>query len=96
VPVPGTYDSYNFDQALHNAWAVVNWNSGPSVQSAIKGVPVFTSPASLSAPVGNFDLACIEKPLRPERQQWLNDLAYTEWTVEEIKQGVPLSRLLSA
>jgi hypothetical protein len=57
---------------------------------------VFTSPASLSAPVGNFDLANIEKPLRPERQQWLNDLAYTEWTVEEIKQGIPLGRLLSA
>ena len=96
VPVPNTYDSYNFDQSLNNAWAVVNWNSGPGIESVIKGVPVFTSPTSLSAPVGNFDFACIEKPLRPERQHWLNDLAYTEWTVEEIAQGIPLNRLLSA
>ena len=96
VPVPGTYDSYDFAQTLSNTWAVINWNSGPGVESVLAGVPVFTSSSSLCAPVGNFDLANIEKPLRPERQQWLNDLAYTEWTVEEIKQGLPLARLLLA
>jgi hypothetical protein len=29
----------------------------------------------------------------PDRAQWLNDYAYTEWTVEEIAQGTPFSRL---
>ena len=33
-------------------------------------------------------------PTMEEKQQWLNDLTYTEWTVEEINKGIPLERLL--
>jgi hypothetical protein len=29
----------------------------------------------------------------PDRTQWLNDYAHTEYTVEEISQGIPLKRL---
>jgi hypothetical protein len=91
--VAGTYDDYNFDEALSNAWAVVNWNSNPGVQSVIAGVPAFVGGSSLAAMVGNTSLAMIERPYRPDRTQWINDLAWTEWTVEEITQGLPISLL---
>ena len=91
--LPSTYDSYDFESALKNAWAVVNWNSNPSTVAALKGIPVFVGPDSLSAPVGNLDLANIEKPVTPDRTQWANDLAYTEWSTEEISNGHPLDRL---
>ena len=94
LKIPNTYDSYNFDSALDNAWAVVNWNSGPGVEAVMKGVPAFVGASSLAAPVANIDFSLVEQPLRPDRQQWLNDLAYTEWTVGEIAQGLPLQRLL--
>jgi len=29
----------------------------------------------------------------PDRQQWLNDYAHTEYTLEEIAQGIPLNYL---
>jgi|TARA_B110000459_G_scaffold8235_1_gene8519 hypothetical protein len=32
----------------------------------------------------------IENPLCPDRTQWLNDYAHTEYTLEEISQGLPL------
>jgi hypothetical protein len=35
----------------------------------------------------------IDNPHMPNRQQWLNDYAHTEWTVEEISQGMPLKHL---
>ena len=35
----------------------------------------------------------IEDPLMPDRQQWLNDYAHTEYTIEEISQGLPLKNL---
>ena len=89
-----SYDSFDFGRALNNAWAVVNWNSNPGVESVIAGVPAFVGESSLAAPVANLNLADIEKPLRPDRQQWLNDLAYTEWTVNEIAQGIPFDLLL--
>jgi hypothetical protein len=31
----------------------------------------------------------------PERTQWLNDYAWTEFTIDEISQGIPLNRLTS-
>ena len=34
-------------------------------------------------------------PLRPDRTQWLNDIAHTEWTLEEIAGGEPSKHLTS-
>jgi hypothetical protein len=87
--ITGTYDDFDFDEALDDAWAVINWNSSPAVTAALRGIPVFTGPESRAAPVATLDLSLIENPLRPDREQWANDLAWTEWTVEEIQQGLP-------
>ena len=91
--IPGTYDSFDFDRALNDAWAIVNWNSNPATIAVLNGVPVFVGPDSYAAPVGNLDWSKIANPLMPNREQWANDLAYTEWTVEEIASGEPLDRL---
>jgi hypothetical protein len=90
--ISGTYDDFDFDTT--KTWAVINWNSGPGIQAILSGVPAFVGPGSLAAPVSNLDLAQIENPSRPDRDQWLNDLCYTEWTVEEIATGLPVARLL--
>jgi hypothetical protein len=92
--VGNTYDGFDFEKSLANAHAVINWNSGPGVQSVLSGIPAFVGPTSMAVDVANTDFSRIEMPLRPDRQQWLNDLSYTEWTVDEIAQGLPLSRLL--
>jgi len=93
-PVANTYDGFDFDQILLNAWAVINWNSGPGVQAVLQGVPAFVGSSSLAAPVANLDLAQIETPARPDRSQWLIDLCHTEWTCSEIATGYPLQRLI--
>jgi len=91
--VPNTYDDFDFDTS--NAYAVVNWSSNPASQAVINGIPVFVGPDSLAWDVGNPTLNLINNPMMPDRTQWLNDLAYTEWTLEEIEQGLPLKRLTS-
>jgi hypothetical protein len=93
-PIPGTYDSFNYDACLKSAWAVINHNSGPGPQAVLQGIPAFVHRSSLAAPVGNLNLADIENPLRPERAQWIEQLAHTEWTIPEIESGLPLQRLL--
>jgi hypothetical protein len=92
--VAGTYDDFDYDKQLSDAWAVVNWSSNPATQAVLNGVPIFTGPESLAAPVANLTLKRIEDPDMPDRQQWANNIAYTEWTTEEIAQGLPLQRLL--
>lgn len=90
--ISGTYDDFDFD--TKKIWSVINWNSGPGIQSVLAGIPAFVGPHSLAAPVANLDLSSIETPRKPDRDQWLNDLCYTEWTVEELATGKPVARLL--
>jgi hypothetical protein len=93
IKINGTYDDYNFK--YDHAWAVVNWSSNPAVEAVRNGIPVFVGPSSLAWDVGNRSLDTINSPLKPDRQQWLNDLAHTEFTVQEIAQGLPLKQLTS-
>ena len=94
-PLVNTYDDFDFDTDLANAWCVINENSGPGCQSVIAGVPAFVGTDSLAAPVANLDLSDIEKPWMPDRTAWLEDIAHTEWTTQEIASGLPVQRLLS-
>jgi hypothetical protein len=92
---PGSYDDFDIDYS--NVYATVSYSSNPGIHSVLEGVPAFVSPSSLAYDVGNdIDFFHdIEAPLTPDRQQWLNDYAWTEFTVEEISQGLPLKRLTS-
>jgi hypothetical protein len=92
--ISGTYDDYDFDRSIHDAWAVINWNSTPGIISALRGVPIFVGAASLAAAVGNVDLGQIDNPAMPDREQWCNDLAWTEWTLDEIHSGQPQRLIL--
>lgn len=90
----GTYDDFDFDRVLATAHCVLNWNSGPGPQALMAGVPAFVGPDSLASTIANWDLSQIENPPRPNRTAWLEQLAHTEWTVEEIRSGVPFTRLV--
>ena len=91
--ISGSYDDY--DMGFNDIWATISYSSNPGIHSIINGIPAFVGPSSLAYDVGNdIDfLHDIEKPLTPDRQQWLNDYAHTEWTVQEISQGIPLNLL---
>ena len=93
IQVRDTYDDFDFD--CKGAYAVINWSSNPATHAVMQGVPVFVGPSSLAWPVGNKDYSTIGMPKRPDRTQWLNDISYTEWTLDEIAQGKPLNRLTS-
>ena len=87
----GSYD--DFDMRFQGAWAVVSHSSNPGPHAILAGVPAFVSPSSLAYPVGNTDYSLIESPLMPDRTQWLNDYAHTEYTLDEIREGIPLKCL---
>ena len=91
--VNGTYDS--FDMGFDNIHCTISYSSNPGIHSVIEGVPAFVSTHSLAYDVANdIDfLHDIEQPMMPERTQWLNDYAHTEYTIDEISQGIPLKRL---
>lgn len=88
-----TYDDTDFKATLGQTWAVVNHSSNPAIESVLEGVPVFVSASSLCYEVGNESLADINTPAMPNRKNWANKLAYTEWWEKEIQQGIPWERI---
>jgi len=93
--IANTYD--DFDMGFNNVHCTISYSSNPGIHSIIAGVPSFVSTHSLAYPVANdIDfLHDIENPVMPDRTQWLNDYAHTEYTVDEISQGLPLKHLTS-
>lgn len=89
----GTYD--DFDMKFDNIWATVSWSSNPGIHSIINGVPAFVGPSSLAWNVANASLEDIEDPHMGAREEWLEEYAHTEHTIDEIAQGIPLNHLLN-
>jgi hypothetical protein len=90
--IPGTYDS--FDLAL-DCYAIVNYNSGPGIQAAIAGVRPVVDMTSLAYPVG-VGFADLEQPYSANRDLWLAQISHTEYTLNELEQGLWLNRIHSA
>ena len=95
VKIGGSYD--DFDMGFDDVHCTISYSSNPGIHSILSGVPAFVSTHSLAYPVANdIDfMHDVEQPMMPDRQQWLNDYAHTEYTIEEISQGIPLKHLTS-
>ena len=79
---------------LKNAHCTVAYTSGSSIDSILAGVPVIPcSECNFVWPVSSHQLSEIENPKLGEREQLLYDLAYAQWSVDEIKQGKPWQHL---
>lgn len=74
------------DEQMKNAWCVVCHSSTIGVRAALAGVPVFCEPTCAAAPVGRTDLS-VDYPVYPDREQWIADLAWRQWSKAEMASG---------
>lgn len=81
---------------LKNAWAGVVWGSGAGIKCIIAGIPVFHY---LEKWIGGdsaiFNPSTFEAPYRGTRKLTLTKVAWAQWTVDEIQQGIALECLLA-
>ena len=89
VKIVNTYDSYNL---AFDCYALVNHNSGPGIQAALAGTRPIVDGSSLAYPVG-ISYADLDRPYNLDRDQWLVEICHTEYTVQEIQQGLWSRRL---
>jgi hypothetical protein len=87
-----TYDSFDMHFDYH---AVVNYCSGPGIQAAISGTRPIVGAHSLALPV-SVTIKDLDRPYNIDRDQWLVEICHTEYTVQEIKEGLWLKRLSKA
>ena len=87
--LPNTYDSFDLRFGYH---AIVNHNSGPGIQAAIMGCRPMVDSTSLAYPV-SVQPEQLEDPYTVDRDQWLVEIAHTEYTVPELEAGAWVPRL---
>ena len=102
APIPGvifekptkladTYDKFDIGFNHH---CVINHNSGPGIQAALAGTPIICDRTSLAYPLSQ-QISKIDDVFLPDRQNWFHQILHTEWTVDEIRQGIPQKRILN-
>jgi hypothetical protein len=83
------------EAALRNAWAVVTHHSNVAIDGLLSGIPAFVDDG-LALPMASQDLSLIERPFYPdEREQWLNDITYTQFNMVEMQDGTAWKHLKS-
>lgn len=83
------------EEALKDCHAVVCYHSNVAVDAILSGVPAFCQHGVASVMCDN-DMARIERPAMPKgRKQWASDIAYCQWTMDEMKSGHAWQYLVS-
>ena len=81
---------------LKDAHCTISYTSGSSIDSILAGIPVITcSEYNFLYSISSHSLEDVENPKCGKREQLLYDLAYAQWSVEEIRQGKPWQHLIS-
>lgn len=82
---------------LEDCWILLAYSSSASIDALIEGVPCITSsPANMAWPVSDHALERIERPTLFPREQWLADLAYAQWSPDEMRLGLTWRHLRPA
>lgn len=86
------FDRRPLDQALASAHALVTHHSNTSIDALLAGVPVHCvtgAAAAFSVPLDQI----AKPPKLPGREQFLYDVAWLQWTEDEMRSGALWSHL---
>jgi len=88
-------DLGQLSSVLEGAWALVTFASNAAIEAVIQGIPVFTDEMAAAALMGSQTIEQIESPRAPScREQHLHNLAYQQFTPQEIADGTARAILL--
>lgn len=87
LPGAGFDRSATIELSMRDCHAVVTHHSNVAVDGLIRGIPAFCW-GGVAVPMAGQDLSQIESPRRPSgRRQWIADIAWCQWSIDEISAG---------
>jgi hypothetical protein len=90
------YSVDTLEMDLEKSESVVCFNSNIGVDAAIHGIPVFVDDiGSMVYEIANKDINEINNPELKDRRQCFYDLAYTQWNLIEMKNGLAWKHLFN-
>ena len=89
IGIPHDDTRRSIAESLTDAFAVVAYNSNALTDATIAGVPTFAlGPGSMVHKITNTDLTLIDNPRTFDREQWAYDLAWRQFTMQEMRSGL--------
>lgn len=85
-------DGEPLSKALEDAWCLVTHSSNAAVDAIVSGTPAVVMGNSAASAV-SWTLKDIEAPFWPERQEWCENLADNQFTLDEMRRGADIPRL---
>ena len=84
----------DLDTALINACGVITYNSNSGVDAILAGVPTMTQDrGAMAYSIAAHNVNQLIDFDYPDRDQWLYNLAYTQWTLKELENGTAWNHL---
>lgn len=78
----------SIEEALAGAKVCVTVNSNSGVDAMLSGTPVINlDKGSMIWDLAQHNYDLIDNPPWPDRKQWANNIAYAQWSPEEIENG---------
>jgi hypothetical protein len=71
-----------------DVFVLVTYNSIAATEAIMHGIPAVTLGMNAATAVSLNELKDIEKPIYPSRRQWLYNLSYGQFHLEEIQSGI--------
>lgn len=78
------YTKTNIYDDFNNCWAVVSFGTAGAVKAVMSGIPSFANEYSPACPVSETDFTKIEKPIYPDRSNWLYNLINNQFSFSEV------------
>jgi len=85
--------SNTIEQELVNAFAVVTYNRGVTVQATLEGIPIVCDQNNAASPITNR-IEEIDNPLFVPREQWLHQLVHHQYRTREMIDGTVWQMLI--
>lgn len=77
---------------MSNAYCTVTYSSGSGIDSILSGIPtIATDPGNFAWDVSSRYLSHIENVVKADDKtikQWLANLAYSQWSIDEMESGI--------
>ncbi|MFA5490733.1 MAG: hypothetical protein WC284_16255 [Candidimonas sp.] len=84
----------SLEEDLNRAYCFVTYSSGSAVDAVINGTPsISLSESNMAWDVSFHSLDDLDKMTYKDRTQWAYNLAYTQWTTDEIRKGLAWKHL---
>ena len=91
---PGKNNDHPIEADLDGAWAAVTWASGAGLKAICAGIPVFHDYAKWVGALAATTTFDIENPYLGDRGTMFHNLAWAQWSWEEIESGEAFKWLL--